>query len=92
MKMKIWDKIFKNGPSKICGRQPLKNLKGYGLLRLSFTNFTWFIRDDFAPYVADLTTLILREKGPNTEFFLGPYFPVFGPEKLCYWTLFTQTN
>ena len=26
------DKVFKNGPSKICGRQPLKNLKGYGLL------------------------------------------------------------
>ena len=23
----IRDKIFKNGPSKICGRQPLKNLK-----------------------------------------------------------------
>ena len=21
-----WDKVFKNGPSKICGRQPLKNL------------------------------------------------------------------
>ena len=28
----IWDKVFKNGPSKICGRQPLKNVKGYGLL------------------------------------------------------------
>ena len=28
----IWDKVFKNGPSKICGRQPLKSLKGYGLL------------------------------------------------------------
>ena len=28
-----WDKIFKNEPSKICGRQPLKNLKGYGLLQ-----------------------------------------------------------
>ena len=28
----ISDKVFKNGPSKICGRQPLKNLKGYGLL------------------------------------------------------------
>ena len=27
----ICDKIFTNGPSKICGRQPLKNLKGYGL-------------------------------------------------------------
>ena len=23
----IWDKVFKTGPSKICGRQPLKNLK-----------------------------------------------------------------
>ena len=26
-----WYKIFKNGPSKICGRQPLKNLKSYVL-------------------------------------------------------------
>ena len=25
--------VFKNGLSKICGRQPLKNLKGYGLLK-----------------------------------------------------------
>ena len=31
--MVIWDKVFKSGPSKICGRQPLKNLKGYGLLK-----------------------------------------------------------
>ena len=23
----IWGKVFKNGPSKICGRQPLKSLK-----------------------------------------------------------------
>ena len=28
----IWDKVFKNGPSKFCGRQRLKNLHGYGLL------------------------------------------------------------
>ena len=27
----IWDKVFKKGPNKVCGRQPLKNLKGYGL-------------------------------------------------------------
>ena len=27
-------KVFKNQPSKICGRQPLKHLKGYGLLYL----------------------------------------------------------
>ena len=31
-----WDKALKNGPSKICGRQPLKNLKGYGLLTFHF--------------------------------------------------------
>ena len=24
-------KVLKNGPSKICGRQPLKNLKSYGV-------------------------------------------------------------
>ena len=28
----IWDKVFKNGPNKICGRQPLQNFKQYGLL------------------------------------------------------------
>ena len=27
----IWDKVFKSGLSKFCGRQPLKNLKRYGL-------------------------------------------------------------
>ena len=27
-------KVFKNGTSKICRRQPLKNLKWYGLLQL----------------------------------------------------------
>ena len=29
----IWHKVFKNGSSKICVRQLLKILKGYGLLR-----------------------------------------------------------
>ena len=27
----IWDKVFKNGPGEICGREPLKNMKSYGL-------------------------------------------------------------
>ena len=27
-----WVQVFKSGTSKICGRQPLKKLKGYGLL------------------------------------------------------------
>ena len=31
--MYIWEKVFKSKPSKICGRKPLKNLKGYGLLK-----------------------------------------------------------
>ena len=28
----MWDKVFKYEPSKICGRQPLKSSKEYGLL------------------------------------------------------------
>ena len=28
-----WVEVFKNGPRKIWGTQPLKNLKLYGLLR-----------------------------------------------------------
>ena len=31
----VWVEIFMNGPSKICGRQPLKNTKQRGLLRLT---------------------------------------------------------
>ena len=29
----IWARISKNGQGKICGIQPLKNLKGHGLLK-----------------------------------------------------------
>ena len=49
----IWIKVFKNGSSKICGRQPLKNLKWYGLLRVRppTTNFTWPILEYLDPYV-----------------------------------------
>ena len=38
---RIWDKVFKNGPGRICGSQPLKNLKGYRLLKqmISHSNF-----------------------------------------------------
>ena len=27
-----WDEIFSNGPSKVCGRQPLKDFKGFDVL------------------------------------------------------------
>ena len=50
----------KYGPSIICGRKPLKNLKGYGLpkktmsfklfKRLSSTKFTWSILEYFIPF------------------------------------------
>ena len=40
----IWDKVFKNGPSKICGRQPLKNLKGYGLLQIEAATKVMFCK------------------------------------------------
>ena len=30
--MIIYENVFKNGTSQICGRQALKNLNGYGLL------------------------------------------------------------
>ena len=33
MKKAKWVKVFKNGPSKIFGRQSLKNLKSYVLLK-----------------------------------------------------------
>ena len=35
--MIIWDKVFTNGPNKICGRQPLKN-------------FTWSILEYFVSF------------------------------------------
>ena len=61
IKKGIWDKVFKSAPSKICGRQRLKNSKGYALLkqtmspqvfqRLSSTNFTWSILESLDSYV-----------------------------------------
>ena len=34
----IWDKVFKSGLSKFCGRQPLKNFRGYGLLKQTISS------------------------------------------------------
>ena len=38
----VWHKVFKNGPNKICGRQPLKNLKGYGLFKQGSPKYIFF--------------------------------------------------
>ena len=56
----IRDKVFKNGRSKICDREPLQKLKGYGLLKPS-TNFTWFILEYFVSYA----TVTSRKKSEN---------------------------
>ena len=36
IRLYIWNKVFKNRPSEICGRLPLKNLTWYGLLNSNF--------------------------------------------------------
>ena len=61
--MSICDKVFKNGPSKICGKQPLKNLKGClsQILLGSFLNTFSHI------YVAKIRSTILR-KNMSTKF------------------------
>ena len=33
LNINIWDKVFKNGPSEIYGRKPLKSLKRYSMLK-----------------------------------------------------------
>ena len=40
----IWHKVFKNGPSKICGRQPLNN-------------FTWSVLEYFVSFVVDCPSI-----------------------------------
>ena len=55
----MWVKVFKNGPSKICRRQPVKYLKWYGLSRPYHfkyfkgcsTNFTLSIREYLDSFV-----------------------------------------
>ena len=44
LSINIWDKVFKNGPSKICDRQ-------------SSTNFTWSILEYFVPYILNINIL-----------------------------------
>ena len=44
----IWDKVFKNGPIKICGRQPLKS-------------FTWSILEYVFPFISLLLKGFLRK-------------------------------
>ena len=60
----------KDGPSKICRRQPLKNLKGYGLLKLYSTNFAWSILEYFVPYNGLLLICGGKKKDPKEKVLL----------------------
>ena len=61
----IWDKVFKNGPSKVCRRQPLKNLKGYGLLWVLtvihkfYLVHSWILRPICSFKIRSVTILLL---------------------------------
>ena len=48
----IWNKVFQSGPSKVCGRKLLKNLKGFGLFRHEY----------FVSYMLHLGDVPFREK------------------------------
>ena len=54
-----WEKVFKNGPSKICERQPLKNLKGYGLLK-NFKEFRKFYFSILGYFVPNCISVFFR--------------------------------
>ena len=60
----MWVKVFKCGQSKICVRQPLKNLKEYGLLKQTIlsSSFTWSILEYFVPCVLSQKQICEYEK------------------------------
>ena len=63
-----WGKVFKNGPSKICGKPPLKNLMGYGLPKADHTPSN-FLRALFHKFYL-VHSWILR---PNCEWLYFTY-------------------
>ena len=59
----LWGKVFKNRPSKICGRRPLKKLKWSGLPRQTIsTNSTWSILEYLDPYESYKNKEIITQK------------------------------
>ena len=75
-KMYIIRNVFKNGPSKICGRQPLKILKGYGLLTQTypFKFFMGFLPQILlGPFLNALSHMRHRKKNHCTVNFQCEY-------------------
>ena len=85
----MWVKVFKNGPSNICGRQPLKNLKWYGLLH----NFNIFkgclsqiLLGQFLNTLTHIIHLLLQKPSPNLVDVILQYL-IFEPIS-CHWSFF----
>ena len=85
----MWVKVFKNGPSNICGRQPLKNLKWYGLLH----NFNIFkgclsqiLLGQFLNTLTRMIHLLLQKPSPNLVDVILQYL-IFEPIS-CHWSFF----
>ena len=82
----IWVKKFKNEPSKICGKQPLKNLKWYIVCFLkASSNFTWSILEYLGQFISTLNN-IAKSHGDHSFSTYAKY-----SEKLIFLTLDTHT-
>ena len=63
----MWVKVFKNGPSKICGRQPLKNFTWSNLTHLQHDIYELWIYYYFIRYF------------PLNVIFISHHFVLVGP-------------
>ena len=78
-----WVKVFKNGPSKICGWQPLRNLKWYGLqagclprnLLVPFLNILTHILLLFCFLNYNLLILVSKQDFSCAQFYFNRGFP-----------------
>ena len=68
----ILDKVFKNGPSEICGRRPLKNLK-YGLLKHGIMK--QHAETTFSPNTRKLLKILHFSREPYPKLFENCSFP-----------------
>ena len=69
-KWHIWDKVFKNGASKICGRQPLNNLKGYGLPKQKVLLSVFQFFSNFKIILSSLWLSLNLQKNLFKKFFI----------------------
>ena len=69
IKQIIWDKVFKNEPSKICGRRPLKN-------------FTWPILEYFFRYMIMVDQCLFSGSSMAILSCIRPYYLIYCSEAM----------